>query len=101
MLIFAQLIRQLGNIAHCTSPKQPNYLHYFHLLEQLATIRFGLVLVELCRTTDDSQEALDILQELVRTLLSVVHIDHAQEVSNHAAAAIASILEEFDVAIPS
>ena len=100
MVFFAQLIRQLGNIAHCTSPKQPNYLHYFHLLEQLATIRFGLVLVELCRTMDDNQEALDILQELVRTLLSVVHIDHAQEVSNHAATAVASILEEFDVAIP-
>lgn len=100
IVFFAQLIRQLGNLAHCTSPRQPNYLHYFHLLEQLATLRFGLVLVELCRTMDDNQEALDILQELVRTLLTVVHIDHAQEVSNHASAAIASILEEFDVAIP-
>ena len=50
---------------------------------------------------DDNQEALDSLVELVRTLLAVVHIDHPQEVGNHAAAAVASILEEFDVAIPT
>jgi hypothetical protein len=50
---------------------------------------------------DDNQEALDTLQELVRTLLTVVHIDHAQEVSTHAATAVASILEEFDAAIPT
>ena len=62
------MIRQLGNLAHCTSPKQPNYLHYFHLLEQLATLRFGLVLVELCRTMDDNQEALDsfFIDELLK-----------------------------------
>jgi hypothetical protein len=97
---FHQMVRQLGNLAHCTSPKQPNYLHYFHLLEQLATIRIGLVLVELCRTMDDNHEALDSLVELVKTLLTVVHIEHAQEVANLAATAVASILEEFDATIP-
>jgi hypothetical protein len=95
------MIRQLGNLAHCTSPKDPNYLHYYHLLEQLATLRFGLVLVELCRTMEDNHEALDLLQELTHTLLSVVHIDHPQEVGSHAASAVASILDEFDTAIPT
>jgi hypothetical protein len=101
IVFFTQMIRQLGNLAHCTSPKQPNYLHYFHLLEQLATVRIGLVLVELCRAMEDNQDAMDTLVDLVHTLLTVVHIDHAQQVVNHAATAVASILEEFDATIPT
>eukprot|EP00957_Ditylum_brightwellii_P079038 6011403-Ditylum_brightwellii.AAC.1 len=50
--VFAQMIRQLANLAHCTSQTQANFMNYFRLLEQLSVVRIGVVLVELYRTLD-------------------------------------------------
>jgi len=47
--IFPQAIRQLANLAVCTSPSRPNFVQYFRLLEQLAVVKIGIVLVEMTR----------------------------------------------------
>jgi sister-chromatid-cohesion protein PDS5 len=77
--VFEQIISQLSNLAHCHNSTQTNYAMYFHILSQLATVKIGVVLVELNRQGDSV--ALEQLAELTRTLLMVVHADHPQEVS--------------------
>jgi len=52
LLIFPQIIQQLSNLSTCISPSQPNYSQYFRLLEQLAQVQIGAVLVEMIRTLD-------------------------------------------------
>jgi len=103
--VFSQMIRQLGNLAHCTSPSQTNFSHYTSLLEQLAVVKIGAVLVELTKTLDSASEptadeALEVLCDLVRTILQSVHIDHPQELHSHAVSAVVACLDEFDTNIP-
>ena len=110
--IFDQVIRQLANLTGCTSPSQPNYKHYFRLLEDLSEVKIGTILVEmtttLCKesskdydgTSPTSEDALEKLTELTHTLLHCVHQDHASEVSAHAISAICACVEEFEVSIP-
>ncbi|GMH91678.1 hypothetical protein TrVE_jg10794 [Triparma verrucosa] len=97
--VFEQIISQLSNLAHCHSSSQTNYAMYFHILEQLANVKIGVVLVELTRQGDEN--ALEQLAELTRTLLTLVHKDHPQEVMNHAVSAIAACIDEFDSTIPT
>jgi hypothetical protein len=99
------MIRQLGNLAHCTSPSQTNFTQYKCLLEQLALVKIGVVLVELTKTLDaqsepTADEALEVLCDLIRTILQSVHIEHPQDVHTHAVAAVAACLDEFDTLIP-
>lgn len=101
MEVFRQMIRQLSNLAHCTSPTQANFGHYFRLLDQLARVKIGVVLVELTRTIDDDNDsALELLCDLIQTILKVVHMDHPEEVSTNAVKAISACLEEFDSTLP-
>ena len=103
--IFSQLIRQLANLAHCTSPSQANYQHYHHLLELLSEVKIGIILVELTKTLDNDSspsrdEALEMLADLIRTLLQCVHVDHPTDVHNHAVTAVSAIMDEFEGILP-
>ena len=48
------MIRQLANLSHCTSPASANFDHYTKILEDLAQVKIGVVLVELIRSLDPS-----------------------------------------------
>jgi len=110
--IFSQVIRQLANLAVTTSPSQPNFLHYSRLLERLATVKIGVVLVELTQTLEPknsstsadtiatSDDALELLCELVRTILLSVSIDHPTDISINATSAICACIDQFSSGIP-
>jgi hypothetical protein len=110
LMIFSHVVRQLANLAVCTSPSQPNFLNYLRLLERLATVKIGVVLVELTRTLESkdsslgdapsSDDALELLCELIRTILVSVSIDHPPDVSSYAVTAICACIDEFDGGIP-
>lgn len=118
--IFPQIIQQLANLATCTSPSQPNFEQYFSLLEKLSTVKIGVILVEMTKTLESehnsngddmdmesssrirrnsgptSEDALEVLRELIEVLFACVHIDHSTEITLHASAAISACVEEFD-----
>ena len=48
------MIRQLANLSHCTSPASANFDLYTKILEDLAEVKIGIVLVELMRSLDPS-----------------------------------------------
>jgi hypothetical protein len=47
-----------------------------------------------------SEDALEVLRELVEVLLDCVHLEHTQDVAHLAADAIAACVEEFDGGVP-
>jgi hypothetical protein len=47
-----------------------------------------------------SEDALEVLRELVEVLLDCVHVDHSQDIVQLAADAIAACVEEFDGGVP-
>ncbi len=98
-LIFSQMIRQLANLSHCTSPSQPLFSSYLHILQLLAQVKIGVVLVDFTKTLEGSQreEAMEMLAELIRTLLSSVRIEHPPEVGEYAQEAITACLDEYDL----
>lgn len=111
--IFPQVIQQIANLATCTSPSQLNFAQYFRLLEQLAVVNIGVVLVEMTKTLDSaemgershsndptSEDALEVLRELIEVLLNCVHIDHPSDVLIHAVTAISGCIVEFDGGAP-
>jgi len=51
-------------------------------------------------TSPTSEDALELLRELVEVLLHCVHIDHSQEITKHAASAVSACVEEFDGGVP-
>ena len=67
----------------------------------LSEIKIGVVLVDLIQTSDCRERAEETLQELIKTILTGVHVDHPPEVGGHAENAIASCLEEFESVIPT
>ena len=69
----------------------------------LSEIKIGVVLVDLIQTLEGSlrERAEETLQELIKTILTGVHVDHPPEVGSHAENAIASCLEEFESVIPN
>ncbi|EED91434.1 hypothetical protein THAPSDRAFT_262697, partial [Thalassiosira pseudonana CCMP1335] len=98
--IFEQMIRQLGNLAHCTADSG-NFEYYFRILEQLSEVKIGVVLVDLIRTESSvKKEALEMLCELIKTILQCVSVDHPPEVVAHAEIAISACIEEFEGVIP-
>ena len=67
----------------------------------LSEIKIGVVLVDLIQTAKESRKrAEETLQELIKTLLAGVHVDHPPEVRAHAENSIVSCLEEFESVIP-
>ena len=113
--IFGQLVRQLGNL-RCASPgRGGNFAAYYRILEQLSEVKIGVVLVDLIRTErghsgagggpgggpgDGEEPALDALCDLLRTLLTCVHVDHPPEVAAHAELAVSACIEEFEGTVP-
>jgi hypothetical protein len=95
--IFRQTIRQLANLAHTTSPSQANFHLYTRILELLAEVKIGVLLVELQKDGDEdtNQEALQVLAELFRTLLHSARNDHPHEVFEMAQKTISGCLEEY------
>ena len=92
--IFRQTIRQLANLTHTTSATQTNYAEYFRILELLAQVKIGVLLVDLSKDEDDNG-ALQVLCELFRTLLHSVRREHPPEVAEMAQLTINGCLEEF------
>lgn len=95
LTIFRQITRQLGNLAHTTADA-PIYRRYAYILEKLANVRIACLLVDLAQmecddmASDDStgdinqikspvesNDALEVLVELVHTLLSSVRREHS------------------------
>lgn len=93
--IFRQTIRQLASLAHTTAPTQPHYGDYARILELLAEVKIGVILVEMTKEEDCQAEALPVLAELFRTLLQSVRADHPPEIAERAQATICGCLEEF------
>eukprot|EP00574_Skeletonema_japonicum_P008396 CAMPEP_0201719072 /NCGR_PEP_ID=MMETSP0593-20130828/4392_1 /ASSEMBLY_ACC=CAM_ASM_000672 /TAXON_ID=267983 /ORGANISM="Skeletonema japonicum, Strain CCMP2506" /LENGTH=1727 /DNA_ID=CAMNT_0048209463 /DNA_START=14 /DNA_END=5197 /DNA_ORIENTATION=+ len=102
--IFQQMIRQLGNLATCIPNDNASLLNqyeaYFRILEQLSEVKIGVVLVDLVRT-EQAPQALETLCELIKTILTCVHVDHPPEVGQHAESAVAACVEEFEGNIPN
>ncbi len=118
--IFPQLIKQLANLANCTSPTQPNFAQYFKLLDVLANYKIGVVLVEMTKMLDpeseydadmdehlhhsrdspSSEEALEVLRELIEVLLNSIQIEHPSEITSLAISAISACIEEFYGTVP-
>ena len=92
--VFEQILQQVGNLSHCTNPSMPNYQNYFRLLDQLATVKVAVVLVELYN--QGVNEALETLAELIKTLMEAMHREHPREVMANAVVAITACIEEYD-----
>ena len=95
--IFRQTIRQLANLGHTTSSSQPHYEHYHRILELLADVKIGVVLVDLAKDADEqtSKDALEVLADLFRTILHNVRMEHNLEISEMVQRAISACLEEY------
>lgn len=92
--IFRQTIRQLANLAHTTSPKQPNFHSYMRILELLAEVKIAVLLIELHKDGNEA-EALSVLAELFRTILQSVRTHHPYEVFEMTQKTISGCLEEY------
>jgi hypothetical protein len=53
--IFRQTIRQLANLAHTTQPNQSHFAQYLRILELLAEVKIGIVLVELTKKEPETR----------------------------------------------
>ena len=110
--VFVQMIRQLANLSHCTSPASANYVHYTSILHQLAEVKVGVVLVELIRSLDPSgtpsqqddfsgeeettrEEATEVLCDLIRTIIHSISIEHPAEVFMNAIEGVSACIDEF------
>jgi sister-chromatid-cohesion protein PDS5 len=93
--IFRQTIRQLANLAHTTSPTHPHYADYARILDLLAEVKIGVILVEMTKEEECREEALPVLAELFRTLLQSVRTEHPPEIAEMTQATICGCFEEF------
>ena len=113
------MIRQLANLSHCTSPASANFDHYTKILEDLAQVKIGVVLVELIRSLDPSgtfsqremmdsddendgndesairEEAEEMLCDLIKTIIHSVTWEHPAEVYSNAVEAVTACVDEF------
>jgi hypothetical protein len=90
----------LANLAHTTSPKQPHFASYLRILELLAHVKIGVVLVDLSKNLNqeheqESQEALQVLADLFRTILQSVRLEHPPEIAELTQQTISACLEEY------
>lgn len=93
--IFRQTIRQLASLAHTTAPTQPHYQDYARILELLAEVKIGVILVEMTKEEESQAEALPVLADLFRTLLQSVRAEHPPEIAERIQATICGCFEEF------
>ena len=103
----------MANLAHTTGPRAPHYKSYMRILELLAVVKIGAVLVDLAKDLGDSalekdedeednlpanvlvDSPLELLCELFRTLLQSLRTSHPNEVAEYSQKAISSCLEEY------
>jgi hypothetical protein len=140
LLIFRQTIRQLASLAHTTQPSQANFANYVRILNLLADVEIGVVLVELAKNSpEDSQDSdsdhddmdsdsddsesetkykkikhhkktqknnndedtpLELLADLIKTLLHSVRNDHAPQILELVEKAIVACLNEYNHGMP-
>ena len=93
--IFQQTIRQLANLSHTTSPTHPHFVDYARILDLLAEVKIGVVLVELSKEEGHRDEALPVLAELFRTMLQSIRVDHPPEIAEMIRKTICGCFEEF------
>lgn len=100
--IFRQTIRQLANLAHCLAGG--NFFHvYTRILELLAEVKIGVVLVDLAKEQafeeeenfDPDDTAISVLADLFRTVLQSVRNEHPREVSELVQKTVSACLEEY------
>lgn len=103
----------MANLAHTTGPQAPHYKTYMRILELLAVVKIGVVLVELAKHVGDGalekdedeednlpanvlvDSPLELLCELFRTLLQSLRPSHPNEVAEYSQKTISSCLEEY------
>lgn len=96
---------QVGNLAHAVDPAtNANYRQYYRILELLAHVRMGVVLVELGRVLPGdvqlSEDPIQLLARLFRTLLHMLQNDHPTHIHEMVQIAIIACLEEYHVHVP-
>ena len=74
-------------------------------MELLSDVKIGTILVDLTKTLDNDSEpsrdeAMEMLADLIRTILQCVNVDHPSDVHEHAVTAVSVCLEEFDNNLP-
>ena len=69
------------------------------ILRRLATVKIGVILVELSRTYNDPQynEMMECLCELIYTALASVVHEHSSDVVGYTVQSVCAMLEEFNV----
>ncbi len=97
--IFRQTIRQLANLAHTTAPTNPHYSDYARILDLLAEVKIGVILVEMTKEEECKNEALPVLADLFRTLLQSVRAEHPPEIAEMTQITICGCLDEFNEGI--
>jgi hypothetical protein len=105
LYIFQRVVAQVGNLAHAVDPAgSAHYAHYYRILELLAHVRMGVVLVELGRALDDnvelSEDPIQLLAQLFHTLLHMLHNDHSTQIHEMVQIAIVACLDEYHVHVP-
>jgi hypothetical protein len=98
--IFQQTIRQLANLAHTTGPSQTNYDSYLRILDRLANVKVGVVLVDLGKhmedgILDDQEGPIDVLAELFHVCLQSLRVQHPNIVHDYVKGMISACLEEY------
>lgn len=93
--IFRQTIRQLANLAHTTNPANPHYADYARILDLLAKVKIGVILVEMTKDEECKGEALPVLADLFRTLLQSVRTEHPPDIAEMIQTTICGCFEEF------
>lgn len=110
ILIFQKIIAQVGNLAHAVNAECRNYRQYYRILELLANVKMGIVLVELGRSggggghDDDpsplSENPVQLLAQLFRTLLGMVHNEHSLHVPEMVQLVVTGCVEEYHRHVP-
>lgn len=88
---FQCMISQLGNLANVTDGSQ--FTNYMYILTCLCETRMANLLVDLFNDGDD--ESLELLVDLVHTLLNSLRHDHSAELNELVRAIVCGTLEEF------
>jgi len=106
----------MANFAHTTNPRQPHYSNYLRILQLLAEVNIGVVLVDLAKdfgenvlddadggenevspAQSESDSPLELLCELFRTLLQSLRVQHPNEVMEFTQKVISGCLGEYQI----
>lgn len=91
--VFHHLTRQLGNLAHTIDAKHPSYSHYANMLENVAEVHIGCILVDMAQ--HENEKAQEMLVEFIHTLLHCVRHEHSSKIVEWVQQSIAHCLEDY------